>query len=122
MDVEFIAQLLQLKSGGEFPALRQTKTADVLREASRIGLLSIDYYNILKESYHFLRRAINGIRIVSERSESKIPETNEKLAKLACKMGHTSENEKKNREDFLDDYARHTRQVREVYKSFFRHC
>ncbi len=119
VDIEFIAQLLQLKSGGEFPTLRQTKTAGVLREASRIGLLSIDYYNILKESYDFLRRVINGIRIVSERSESKLPETNGKLSKLAFRMGHTSEDEKKNREGFLDDYARHTRQVREIYKTFF---
>jgi len=56
---------------------------------------------------------------VSERSESKLPETNGKLSKLAFRMGHTSEDEKKNREGFLDDYARHTRQVREIYKTFF---
>tara|TARA_B100000315_G_scaffold116653_1_gene106972 strand:- start:5170 stop:8424 length:3255 start_codon:yes stop_codon:yes gene_type:complete len=119
VDIEFIAQLLQVKSGGEFPALRQTRTADVLREAARIGLLSLEHSNKLKESYDFLRRVINGIRIVHERSESKLPEKYEKLSKLAFRMGHTSENEKKNREGFLDDYARHSRQVREIFKSFF---
>ncbi|MBR34888.1 MAG: hypothetical protein CMH78_05380 [Nitrospinae bacterium] len=65
------------------------------KEAVRIGLLSLERYNKLKESYDFLRRVINGIRIVHERSESKLPETNEKLSKLAFRMGHSSEDGKK---------------------------
>ena len=63
IDIEFIAQLLQMRSGGEFPGLRQTRTADALREAVRIAILSLEQHNKLKESYDFLRQVINGIRI-----------------------------------------------------------
>ncbi len=119
VDIEFIVQLLQMRSGGEFPGLRQTRTADALKETARVGLISLEQYNKLKESYYFLRQVINGIRIVHERSESKLPESDEKLSKLAFRMGHTGKDDKKNREDFLKDYLHHTGRVREIYNSFF---
>jgi len=119
VDIEFIAQLLQLKFGGKFSNLRQTRTSETLKEAARIGLLAPDQYGKLKESYDFLRQTINGVRIVHERSETKLPESDEKLSNLAFRMGHISEDEKKNRENFLKNYAHHTRQVRDIYNSFF---
>lgn len=119
VDIEFIAQMLQLKFGGKSTELRNTRISVVLKEAARIGLLSPDIYDKLKESYDFLKQVINGIRIVHERSESKLPVSEEKLLNLAFRMGYKTIDKKKNREDFLKNYSRHTRQVREIYNSFF---
>lgn len=119
VDIEFIVQLLQLKFGGKFSGLRSSRTLEVLKEAGRIGVLSTDHYNKLKESYHFLKGIINSIRIEEERSENKIFLMDEKLSKLALRLGYRNEQENKNREDFLKDYSFHTQQVRGIYRSFF---
>lgn len=119
VDIEFIAQMLQLKFGGKSTELRNTRISVVLKEAARIGLLSPDIYDKLKESYDFLKQVINGIRIVHERSETKLPVSEEKLLNLAFRMGYKTIDKKKNREDFLKNYSRHTSQVRDIYNSFF---
>lgn len=119
VDIEFIVQLLQLKFGGKFLDLRQTRTSEVLKEAARIGLLAPEQYSKLKDSYGFLKQVINGIRIVHERSENKLPKIEEKLSKLAFRLGYKNHRERKARKDFLKDYLLHTHQVRTIYNLFF---
>jgi len=119
VDIEFIAQFLQLKFGGKFESLRNTRTLDVLNEAHRIGLLSTEHYNKLIKSFNFFKPLINALRIDHERSDNKIPESEEKQRQLALRMGYANREEKKGKEVFLKDYFRYTHQVREIYNSFF---
>jgi glutamate-ammonia-ligase adenylyltransferase len=119
VDIEFVVQYLQLRHGREHPALRTPNTLEALQALGVAGLLPADEAAALEESYRFLRRVENRLRIVADLSVNTLPNAPAKLEKLAKRMGYRPQPEAAAREQFLGDYTVHTGRVRSIYQRVF---
>jgi glutamate-ammonia-ligase adenylyltransferase len=86
-DVEFLVQALQLKHGGERPALRIPNTWQALQALAEAGLLSEDERDGLSDGYDFLMRVQSRLRIVHNRTLDAVPEAPDEVEKLARRLG-----------------------------------
>ena len=64
VDCEYLVQGLQITHGRRTPPLRTTNTLEALDVLRSTGLLSSDDYRELRDSYIFLRRLIDALRMV----------------------------------------------------------
>lgn len=88
VDVEFIAQYLQLRHGCSYPELRTTSTVVALKEIRTLGLLSGDDAETLLTGYKFLRKLENRLRIIHDYSVNDLGGPKNYLDKLARRMGY----------------------------------
>ena len=72
LDVEFLVQYLQLREGPARPSLRVRATSQALAALRDEGILAPDLAASLADSYAFLRRLENRLRIVNDRSIQEI--------------------------------------------------
>ncbi len=63
VDVEFLVQMLQLRYGQRFAALRQRNTLAALDALTACGVVSAAESQVLTQGYQFLRRLENRLRI-----------------------------------------------------------
>ncbi len=91
VDVEFLVQYLQLVHGPRLPSLRRRATADALAALAREGVLPAAEARALAESYAFLRRLENRLRIVHDRSIQQIADRGSELDTLARRLGYHGE-------------------------------
>jgi glutamate-ammonia-ligase adenylyltransferase len=115
VDIEFLVQYLQLTHGRIRRHLHTPNTLEALRLLAREDLLSRADADVLEESYRFLRRVENRLRIVADLSVNSLPAAPAKLEKLARRMGYRPRPEAGAREQFLEDFAAHTGRVRAIY-------
>ena len=113
VEVEFAVQFLQLQYGWGRPELWEPNTLSAIEKLERAGLLPEEEAKRLRESYLFLRRVEERLRIAAGRSVSALPESREKLRKLAKRLGYQGSLAE---EQFLADYASHTKAVRGIYE------
>jgi len=64
VEVEYAVQFLQLRHGRKCPSLREPNTEAVLEALLEEGILQPSEFEILYRAYVFLRRLINGLRVV----------------------------------------------------------
>jgi glutamate-ammonia-ligase adenylyltransferase len=112
LDVEFLVQYLQLRDGGQRPSLRQRGTAAALTALRDEGILLPDVAASLSDSYAFLRRLENRLRIVNDRSIQEITDQPRDLDKLARRLGYHGESPGAR---LLSDYKTHAESVRAIY-------
>jgi len=90
LDVEFVAQIVALRRGGEEPGFRKgnvTKLLDCLEETSAAeARLAAD----LRLAYSFLMALQSKLRIVADLSEDRLPEDPGALDALARRLGYLS--------------------------------
>lgn len=86
VDVEFAAQWLQMKYGGD-PRVRTTDTETALGALEACGYLDAGAASVLREGYAMLRRLEQALRVVHGTSASLIEEGAPGLAALARRMG-----------------------------------
>jgi glutamate-ammonia-ligase adenylyltransferase len=115
VDIEFLVQYLQLRHGKTHPILRTQSTLGALRSLAAEGLLPSGEAATLEESYRFLRRVENRLRIVADLSVNTLPAAPARQEKLAKRMGYPPPANGSAREQFLEDYAAHTGRVRAIY-------
>ena len=120
VDIEFIAQLLQLAYGSTLPALRVNNTLKALEAARGVGLLADLDVAHLCDSYRFLRTVQNRLRVVADRETSVLPQDPSRLDRLARRLGYSAGDGGTPGERLLADYQRHTERVRGVYEATFR--
>jgi glutamate-ammonia-ligase adenylyltransferase len=120
VDVEFIAQYLQLCHGKDKPALRCRNTVDALTALQRENLISpLDCENLIA-GYKFLRRLENKLRLVHDQSVNELTADPAALTKLARHLdypdtcGHPEKL-------FLEDYVRTTQIIREIFNRILKH-
>ncbi len=82
-DVEWVAQLLQLRYGSQVPALRVTGTRAALAAAVEAGLMSEGDQTLLDDAWYQTTRMRNGITLVRGRSADQIPTGARDLAVIA---------------------------------------
>jgi len=67
IDIEFVAQMLQMRHGATTPAVRQRATLDGLRALAAAGVLAVADHVLLEEGYRFIRRVENALRLAHDR-------------------------------------------------------
>ncbi|HEV3171949.1 MAG TPA: bifunctional [glutamine synthetase] adenylyltransferase/[glutamine synthetase]-adenylyl-L-tyrosine phosphorylase, partial [Actinocrinis sp.] len=86
-DVEWVAQLIQLRHGAEFAELRTTATRAVLAAAVAYELLGEDDRALLDDAWCETTRLRNGITIVRGRPADQLPTAARSLAGIANYLG-----------------------------------
>jgi glutamate-ammonia-ligase adenylyltransferase len=117
VDVEFLAQYLQLLHGAGRPSLRQSNTLGILRALKNEGLLSEADHTVLRRGYKFLRRLENKLRLVHDQSINELSGERAYLVKLARRLGYP-EHVKRPDEALMEDYRRVTENIRAVFDRF----
>lgn len=120
VDIEFIAQFLQLAYGSTRPALRVNNTLRALEASRNAGLLADPDVANLCDSYRFLRTVQNRLRIAADRETSALPQDPRRLDRLARRLGYDAGHDGTPGERLLADYRRHTERVRGIYEATFR--
>ncbi|MFD8528842.1 bifunctional [glutamine synthetase] adenylyltransferase/[glutamine synthetase]-adenylyl-L-tyrosine phosphorylase [Streptosporangium canum] len=114
-DVEWVAQLIQLRHAGRLPSLRTTRTLETLRAAVAEGLLTAADEASLTQAWRFASRVRDAIVLVRGRAADSIPVDLRERALISRAMGYPQDAS----EDLVDDYRRVTRRARRVMERVF---
>jgi len=114
-DVEWTAQLIQLRHAAAVPALRTTRTLEALRAAAGAGLLDPADERVLADAWRFASRIRDAIMLVRGRPSDSIPTGVKERAMIARALGYPPDGS----EEFVDDYRRITRRARQVMERIF---
>jgi len=115
-DIEFAMQILQLIHGKKNPRLRKTNTMSALDMFVAQGMIDRSKASQAKENYLFLRRLECALRIIRETPTNNLTKEVRDLAQLARLMSYTGNEEDKLANALLEDYEKHTVQMREYYR------
>jgi glutamate-ammonia-ligase adenylyltransferase len=113
VDVEFLAQALQLVHGAGHPDVRRPSTRAALDGLARIGALTPATATQLREDYRFLRRVSTALRLLGARPTDTLELAGPMPARVASALGLPS------REAFLAAYRERTSAVRAAYDEVF---
>ena len=114
-DVEWTAQLIQLRHGHAVPALRTTQTRRALDAAVDAELLASADRDVLVEAWNTASSVRNALVLVSGRPSDVLPTDVRTLAALARVVGYGHGAVP----TFLDDYRRRARRARAVVERIF---
>jgi glutamate-ammonia-ligase adenylyltransferase len=117
-DVESVVQLLQLRHCADHPGLLEAhSTAAQLARLHELAYLDAAAFQTLHDGWEFLQRLSSRLRIVENRSISDLDEERGDLDALARALGYSqSQRGDGARRALLEDYRRHTKAIRDVYK------
>ena len=87
VDVEFLVQLLILRSGRDRPEILRPNIWEALDALEAAELLPAEQVGLLRDGYSFLRFVEARLRIVTDRPLTEIPENRDDLEKLARRAG-----------------------------------
>lgn len=119
VDIEFIAQMLQLAHGYRHPGLRKTGTLQALAALRDHGIIAAPDYDLLWDSYLFLRRLDHRLRLERDQSIDILEREPGRLQAIAHAMGYGGGSGKSPGELLLEDYERRREQVRSCYERIF---
>jgi len=105
-DVEWAAQVLQLRHAGTVAALRTTRTLDALAAAADAGLVDPADATALAAGWASAARVRNALTLVRARPGDQLPRHGVELSGVARLLGHDDPGE------FLDEYLRLARRAR----------
>jgi glutamate-ammonia-ligase adenylyltransferase len=111
VDVEFLAQALQLVHGAARPGVRRASTTAALAALGRAGVRPDA--DALAARYRFLRRVSTALRLLGARPTDTLELAGPMPARVAAALGFPS------REAFLAAYREHTGAVRAAYDEVF---
>ncbi|MFN2488622.1 MAG: bifunctional [glutamine synthetase] adenylyltransferase/[glutamine synthetase]-adenylyl-L-tyrosine phosphorylase [Actinomycetota bacterium] len=109
-DVEFAAQLLQLRHAHEHASLRVTGTVAALDAAAEAGVLARDAAQRLTDAHRFLARLRNSLFLITGRPVDVLPEKPELLEALGVALGFGDQP----RQELEERFLRLTRRARRV--------
>ncbi|GAB3690946.1 bifunctional [glutamine synthetase] adenylyltransferase/[glutamine synthetase]-adenylyl-L-tyrosine phosphorylase [Nocardiopsis oceani] len=127
-DVEWVAQLVQLRHAHEYPDLRTTGTLEALEVAIAHGLLAADDGVTLEEAWRLASRVRGMVMLVRGRGGDSIPYDLRVRAALAEAMGYGSGGDDEEEdgpepegpaEQLTESYLRATRRARTVMERTF---
>ncbi|MFC2149284.1 bifunctional [glutamate--ammonia ligase]-adenylyl-L-tyrosine phosphorylase/[glutamate--ammonia-ligase] adenylyltransferase [Candidatus Auribacterota bacterium] len=113
VDIEFIAQVLQLRHGNKDKGIRGSNTLEAMRSLKDKKFLSTGDFMLLNNGYVFMRMIENKLRIVSNHSVDTLPKDEEKLRMLIKRLGSMVEGPK----EFVGEYNDFTGKIRKIFKN-----
>ena len=114
-DVEWVAQLLQLRHAGAVPELRTTRTLTALAAASEAGLLPAAEAAALTAAWLLASRIRDASMLVRGRPSDTLPVQPAELAVVAQVLGYRPGGAR----DLVEDWRRAARQARTVMERVF---
>jgi [glutamine synthetase] adenylyltransferase / [glutamine synthetase]-adenylyl-L-tyrosine phosphorylase len=114
-DVEWVAQLLQLRHARAVPALRTTRTSAALAAACSAGLIAPDDANTLTAAWLLASRIRDAVMLVRGRPSDTLPTLPLDLAVVARVLGYPPDGS----QDLVQDWRRSARQARGVMERLF---
>lgn len=115
VDVEFIAQLLQMRYGAQLPPMRAPATLDVITAAAEARLVTGSEAAHLTDAYLFCTRLRNRLYLQTGRDIGSLPTDPAELSRLALLLGETGGSVGSLRET----YMKKTRRARRIFESRF---
>jgi glutamate-ammonia-ligase adenylyltransferase len=115
LDIEFIAQMLQLKYGCEHESFRYPNTHDAIHAFKKQGLIKDRDFNSLHKGYLFFRHLENLVRIYENSDSSILPKNEELREKIASFYGF----KKDGAAALMDEYQNIRRSVRAAFNRIF---
>ncbi|OQO89786.1 bifunctional glutamine-synthetase adenylyltransferase/deadenyltransferase [Saccharomonospora piscinae] len=115
-DVEWTAQLAQLRYAHEVPELRTTSTLPALRAMADAGLADSDDIEALVDAWRLASRARNIAMLVKGKSLDQLPASGRELTAVARAFGQSADDDPG---EFLDGYRRTTRRAHAVVQRLF---
>lgn len=115
-DIEWTAQLLQLRHAGAEPSLRTVSTLDALSALADAELVDRADADALREAWLMVTKVRNAATLVRGKPVDQIPTAGKEFAAVARIMGCTADDDPG---EFLDAYRRTTRQARAVVERLF---
>ena len=109
IDVEFLAQALQLVHGHRHAEVRRARTTAALAALARVGALAPEQATRLGDNYRFLRRVSTALRLLGARPADALELAGPLPRRVATALGYPS------RDAFLADYRQRTAEVRAIY-------
>jgi glutamate-ammonia-ligase adenylyltransferase len=113
-DVEWAAQLLQLRYGGELESLRTSATLPVLAGALEAGLITAGEEQVLRVSWTCAVHARNALMLTTGRKADVLPSGGKQLTAVARVLGYDDG------EALLTEHRDRGRRAREVVTDVFR--
>jgi glutamate-ammonia-ligase adenylyltransferase len=114
-DVEWVAQLLQLKHARAVPALRTTRTLAALQAARLLGLIDAADAEALITAWLLATRVRNAVVLVRGRAGDTVPSSQPELGAVARLLGYAPEAS----QDLIQDHRRAARRARNVMERVF---
>ena len=114
-DVEWVAQLLQLRHGADVDGLRTTRTLPALAAAREARLISAEDVAVLAAAWKMASRIRNAIMLVRGRPADSPPTGGREQSSIARVLGYPADQTGR----LLDDYRRITRRARTVVERVF---
>lgn len=89
-DIEYSVQFLQLKYGNKYPELREQNTIKALEKLLELDIITPTEFEKLYNSYAFLRRLINALRMVKGNAKDLVipPLDSDEFFFLAKRLGY----------------------------------
>ena len=109
VDVEFLAQALELVHGHQYPDARQFTTTAALEGLARVGALGRAAADGLVDRYRFLRRVSASLRLLAARPSDTLELAGPMPARVATALNYES------RQSFLEAYRENTTAIRATY-------
>ena len=114
-DVEWVAQLFQLRHAYATPALRTTRTLDALDAAVTAGLLAEADRDVLAAAWQLAARIRDNLMLVRGRPSDVLPTSPPELSAVARLTGYGPGESRA----LVDDYRRTARRARSVMERVF---
>jgi glutamate-ammonia-ligase adenylyltransferase len=113
VDIEFVAQMLQLVHGGREPRLRTNGTLPALVALHEAGLLGDERFAFLERAYRTLRAIEGRLRLIDAVARHDFPESGDERRKLAHLLGYVDT------ESLVADVRDTTSRVRAEFNAVF---
>lgn len=112
-EIEFTAQVFQLMRGGRERTLQERNLLKTLAILEQQTLLSVEDARILREAYHFLRRAENRLQMWKDEQTHALPTEAEQQQFMAASLGFADWS------SFMQVLDAHREQVSLIFKRIF---
>lgn len=120
VDIEFLAQMLQLTHGYRYPALRLRGTLEALRALHNHKIIKKSEYHLLSEGYLFLRHLDHRLRLERQLSIDMLEREAVKLQTVAQALGYRRRAKESPGDLLLRDYEEWRERIRSCYDRFFK--
>ncbi len=122
IDIEYMAQYLQILYGKEHPEIRTANTLEALDRLCQLQIISDGEHDELRSAYLFLRNLIDALRIVrGDARDLVLPEElSEEFKSLARRLGYREQDRKKSAERLAADIRQLMKKVNSYYISRFQ--